>query len=63
MEGYDLDTPFFLSGGIGPDDLEAIASIRHPKLYGIDVNSGVEVSPGLKDVSKVKTIKSKLLKI
>jgi phosphoribosylanthranilate isomerase len=63
LEGYDVDTPFFLSGGIGPDDMEAIASITHPKLYGIDVNSGVEVSPGLKDVSKVKTIKSKLLKI
>jgi phosphoribosylanthranilate isomerase len=63
LDDYDLDTPFFLSGGIGPEDAEKIRFLNHPKLYGIDVNSGVEQSPGLKDISKVKTIKSKLIKI
>ena len=63
LDGYDLDTPFFLSGGVGPDDVEEIAALSHPKLYGIDVNSGVEASPGFKDVDKVKMIKNKLLKI
>lgn len=60
LHEYNLNTPFFLSGGIGPDDIENIASLSHSMLYAIDVNSGVEISPGLKDVNKIKTIKSKL---
>jgi len=55
LENYKGDVPFFLSGGIGPDDLEAVLRFSHPQLFGIDVNSGFEISPALKDVEKVKT--------
>jgi phosphoribosylanthranilate isomerase len=55
--------PFFLSGGITPDDGDSIAAIKHPSLLGFDINSGFEISPGLKDVFKVsefiKVIKTK----
>ena len=54
LDNYRLDTPFFLSGGIGMDDLNAIREFNHPLLFGIDINSSFEISPALKDVDKVK---------
>jgi len=53
LDNYKGEVPFFLSGGIGPGDIEAIMKFRHPMLYGIDINSGFEISPALKDVRKV----------
>ena len=54
LEGYTEDVPFFLSGGIGPQDVEAVRGLRHEALYGVDVNSGFEVDPGMKDVELVE---------
>ena len=54
LENYKGNVPFFLSGGIGTEDLGAILSFRHPQLFGIDINSGFEISPGLKDTIKSK---------
>lgn len=50
LNEYKGETPFFLSGGIGPSDAEAIKEIAHPQLAGIDLNSGFEEKPGLKNV-------------
>lgn len=55
LEKYSGNTPFFLSGGISPGDVESIHSIQHPKLAGIDLNSGFETSPGIKNIEKLKT--------
>lgn len=55
LESYTMNVPFFLSGGIGPDDLKSIKSFMHPQLFGIDINSGVEISPAIKDVKKVQS--------
>ncbi len=54
LQDYKGPTPFFLSGGIGPDDVEAIASLSHPFLEGVDVNSGFELAPGMKDVPALR---------
>ena len=54
LENYTGSIPFFLSGGIGPDDAEKIKEIEHPQLFGIDLNSGFEDEPGLKNVEKLK---------
>ena len=54
LDKYTGHTPFFLSGGIGPDDATAIWSIDHPKLTGVDLNSGFEDEPGLKNIEKLK---------
>jgi len=51
---YKESTPFFLSGGIKPDDASKIRQISHSCLYGIDLNSGFEDAPGLKNVDKLK---------
>jgi phosphoribosylanthranilate isomerase len=56
LSGYTLDKPFFLSGGIGPEDVASILEIKNPSLYGIDLNSRFELKPGLKDVIKLRTI-------
>lgn len=55
LDAYNGDTPFLLSGGIGPDDAERIKSFNHPKCIGIDLNSRFEIEPGIKDTVKLKT--------
>jgi phosphoribosylanthranilate isomerase len=53
LNDYHGDTPFLLSGGIGPDSVDDIRLVRHPQLIGLDLNSKFEVSPGLKAVEKI----------
>lgn len=55
---YGQKIPFFLSGGITPDNVEDIQSVASLNLQAIDVNSGVELQPALKDVQKIRTIQS-----
>jgi len=49
LNKYDLGHPFFLSGGIGPEDYKTINEIDNQSFYGIDLNSRFEIKPGLKD--------------
>ena len=51
---YEGETPFILSGGITPADVDEIKTIDHPKFAGIDINSGFETEPAMKDVEKIK---------
>lgn len=53
LKDYKYDQPFFLSGGIGPADVEALQRWRHEKLFAVDVNSRFETAPGAKDMEKV----------
>ena len=55
-----MDHPFLLSGGIGIEEIAEIRDLKNPYLVGIDVNSRVEVSPGNKDIEKVKQLKQLL---
>ena len=58
LANYDGNTPFLLSGGIGPDDAERLTSHLSPltskHCIGIDLNSRFEVAPALKDINKLK---------
>ncbi len=60
LDDYDLDKPFILSGGIGPDDARRIRDFRHPNFMGIDLNSRFETEPGMKNVAKLKTFLEQL---
>lgn len=55
LENYRLAVPFFLSGGITPADAENIRQVAHPALYGVDLNSGFEEEPGVKNFEKLKS--------
>lgn len=46
-----IEKPFFLSGGIGPDDAQKIKAFSHPDFFAIDVNSKFETAPGIKDMA------------
>lgn len=60
LKNYDNAKPFFISGGIGLDNLDHLAQLKGMKLYGVDVNSQVETAPGVKDVAKVKELITRL---
>lgn len=54
LDSYKGDTPFLLSGGIGPDDGALLRAISHPRLAGFDLNSRFETEPAMKDINKLK---------
>ncbi|RHR41047.1 phosphoribosylanthranilate isomerase [Parabacteroides sp. AF18-52] len=62
LASYKGNTPFLLSGGIAPDSVDAVRNFRHPQLAGIDLNSGFETEPGMKDAEKIKTFIDKIKK-
>ena len=62
LKEYYLDKPFFLSGGIGPEDAGEIKSIYNRGLFAVDINSRFETSPGIKDAVLVKTFINALKK-
>ncbi len=55
LNDYQGNTPFILSGGIGPDDAEKVKAFHHPMLAGIDLNSRFETVPAHKDVNLLRT--------
>lgn len=63
LKFYSGKTAFLLSGGIGIGDIDEIKNISHPQFAGIDVNSGFEIEPGLKDIELIKKLTSKLKKV
>jgi phosphoribosylanthranilate isomerase len=51
LDGFAPGAPWMLSGGLTPDNVtQAIALTRAP---GVDVSSGVETAPGVKDAEKI----------
>lgn len=54
LEAYKGETPFLLSGGIGPDDVEALRNFEHPQCIGIDVNSRFETAVAVKDALAIE---------
>lgn len=62
LDNYKVQVPFLLSGGIGPDDSDAIRSLDHPQFKGIDINSKFEDQPGLKNIDTIKMFVSQIRK-
>ncbi|HMW25091.1 MAG TPA: phosphoribosylanthranilate isomerase [Ferruginibacter sp.] len=55
-----IEKPFFLSGGIGPEDADKLKKFRHPDFYAVDINSKFEKEPGVKDMAKLLQFKQSL---
>ena len=57
-----IEKPFFLSGGIGVDDVAKVKAFKHPDYYAVDINSKVEKEPGVKDMGLVLQFRQGLKK-
>lgn len=62
LEAYTGQTPFLLSGGIGPDDADRLRDFHHPQCVGIDLNSKFETAPGMKDINLLQNFLHQLNK-
>lgn len=64
LDQAQVDKPFLLSGGIGLEDVEVVKSFgagsHGAELFAIDINSKFELSPGVKDMEKVKAFAAAL---
>lgn len=60
LERYNQKIPFFLSGGISVDNVSGIEKLMHMNLHALDINSGVEDAPALKNIQKIKQLKEQL---
>lgn len=65
ISNIDIQKPFFLSGGIGPQDVDKIKEFckRGSRVFSLDLNSKFEVSPGVKDMTLVKSFAEEIQKI
>ena len=58
LKGSTIGKPFFLSGGIQPEDTSALMEFKEEPvskaLFAVDINSKFETSPGVKDMRKVE---------
>lgn len=62
LNEYPSEKPFFLSGGIGVDNLNEIKKLVKTKLpiHAIDVNSKFETAPGNKNIELLKKFKKEI---
>jgi phosphoribosylanthranilate isomerase len=61
LKNYDQEVPFFLSGGLSPENIREVESLGHMNLHALDLNSGVESEPGIKDIEKIKRVKEVMI--
>jgi len=65
LNNYPSTKPFFLSGGIGLDELEKLKEFQQSNAskycYAIDVNSKFEIEPGLKNIELLKEFKQNII--
>ncbi len=58
LKGLNIKKPFFLSGGISPEDTELLKEFAmdpvSKDLFSIDINSKFETSPGIKNMEKIR---------
>ena len=64
LDNYKGELPYMLSGGITKNDSQAIVSFlrrqESKKCIGIDINSGFEIEPALKNIANIKEFKQNL---
>lgn len=54
IDGLQIPGPVFLAGGLGPENVGA--AIKAVRPFAVDINSGVETSPGCKNHAKITAL-------
>ena len=54
LKDQNITKPWFISGGINKNNVNKLLENLTP--YGIDISSGVEDKPGIKNINKIKDI-------
>ncbi|MDQ6953173.1 MAG: phosphoribosylanthranilate isomerase [Mariprofundaceae bacterium] len=54
LSNFTHDYPLMLAGGLNIDNIES--ALSHRQWFALDVSSGVEISPGIKNQAKMKTL-------
>jgi phosphoribosylanthranilate isomerase len=44
---------FMIAGGVGVEDIDYLSTLQ---IFGVDLNSKIEISPGIKDLKKIKLL-------
>lgn len=60
LSQYNQKVPFFLSGGIQMENIQALKNLSGLNLHAMDINSGVEERPGFKSIYKISAIINQL---
>jgi phosphoribosylanthranilate isomerase len=63
LEKYNQHVPFFLSGGLNQENIKTLDSLKGMNIHALDINSGVEVYPGFKDIDRIRAIQEILTSI
>lgn len=54
IERLKLQRPFILAGGLSPENVTGAIAVVHP--FAVDINSGVESEPGVKDHVRLREL-------
>jgi phosphoribosylanthranilate isomerase len=64
LNNYSSEKPYFLSGGIGLDDVDDILNFFKTKAsrfcFALDLNSKFELEPGLKNIDELESFIKKI---
>ncbi len=65
LKDLKINKPFFLAGGISPDDVNEIKRFAMQPvandLFAIDINSKFEITPGIKNIDLIKSFRKEII--
>lgn len=54
LKNYDNEVPLILSGGLNPTNINEAFNLTGLNIYALDLNSGFEIEPGLKNIEQLE---------
>jgi phosphoribosylanthranilate isomerase len=56
LQEYNQRLPFFLSGGLNAGNMNGLRTLMGMNLHAVDLNSGVEDTPGMKNIERIREV-------